>query len=649
MPREEFYSKADFDEITDAAGEFYGGRITIGEAGGVLYWPKAYTINRRINNYVNLPPVETMAQAKDAYIRYLRQFIEFERREIGKGPLMNVESGLVFKYHAEAGIDILCQEMMPGDPHLMTAALRGAARAYGKPWGIHVAMHAYGGVSLPDELWQRRWRMSLLYSYLSGAEFIWPESGHYRAHNRQNGKKFGFNTKEMKRVRRTLRMLHQLSRIHTRPERGPMVSLGVVHGNLDGTPGLWNRYAWGQYGDRKWREGPAERGWRLVDTFHRKEDCFNPYVQGKLDFSGNPPYGQYDVVPVEAPLKIMKRYSCLLFVGWNTMTSEIYEKLKEYVESGGHLVMYLPHLSTHTDRARAIKLFRNGDFRDLFGVRVMGKVKSDVIGVKCLANSSLRAYRFPLWRINTDPRFLGEITAARLQLTTARVISGYDDYYRTTPEELVKRPLLLEKSAGRGKAFLVAAWQYPADEGILPFTEDLLRAVLAGEQGKVRLLSTDRVRYAVYEGRAPGSARAFRVIYLLNTDLNCAASARLWLAGKSTEEISIPCADMRIAYCCGNLLLIPSDARVEMKRWNQTARGCSFEFFSVCDQEMGIHNLSKKKAKIIVNGASASCPAGSRLKVRLPRTVDPSRRKFFDRDFLDEPRVSCGNLYPFPY
>ena len=85
-----------------------------------------------------------------------------------------------------------------------------------------------------------------------------------------------------------------------------MVTLGVVHGNLDGAPGLWNRYVWGQFIGNKWKEGPAERGWRLVDKFHRKEDWPKESVQGEPDFSGNPPYGQYDVVPIEAPLSVLK-------------------------------------------------------------------------------------------------------------------------------------------------------------------------------------------------------------------------------------------------------------------------------------------------------------------------------------------------------
>ena len=637
IPRDEFHSKAEMDEIIDAAGPFYGGRMTLGEVGGVLYWLKTYTLKPGIGEYANLGPVRTVAEARDTYVAYLKRFLQFERREIGKGPLFCVDSCLVFKYLAQAGVDILSLESHPGDPHLMQAALRGAARAYAKPWGTHIAMGSYGGVRV-DELWQKRWKTSLYYCYITGAGFIWPESGHY-TYALGSGQKFGFHSKEMKRVRRTIREGYQFSRVHSRPPVGPRVSLGVVHGNLDGAPGMWNKYVWGQYRGRQWREGPAEAGWQLVDKFHRREDWPKESVQGPVDFSGNPPYGQYDIVPIEASLKHLKSYRCLIFLAWNTMTPAIYKKLKGYVKSGGHLVMYLPHLSTHTDRADDLKLFRGGDFRDLFGVKVLGKGKTDVMGIKCMAKSTLAAYKFPYWRTRTDPRFIGEITPARLKLTTGRVLSGHDDFYYTDPEQVASRPLLVENSLGKGKAFLVAVWQYPGDEGIRPFTEDLIRTVLAGEQGAIRLLASDRVRYAVYDGALPRTRRRYSVVYLLNTDPDHPAPARLWIRRRTTGHFEIPANDLRIAYCCGDLVLIPSDRRVDLRQWTAQKTRHQVELYSVCNQKVEVHNLAARGVLVSINGKSVRLARGARTEVRLPRTVDAARKKFFAVDFLEEPRV----------
>ena len=638
VSRRQFYSREDVDEIVDAAGEYYFGRIAIGEIGGVLYWPKAYTIGRGEKNWESLPPADTVEQAKKTYVDYVRRWLDFERDEIGKGPLMNVDSSLVQKYLHEAGIDIFCLEVMPGDPQLMHAATRGAARAWDKPWGAHIAMQCYGGVRF-DELWNKRWRTAFLYSHLAGAEFIYPESGHYGYGPVGANKAYNFASKEMKRVRGVIRETYQFARIHQRPDNGPRVGVGVVYGNLDGAPGCWNRYAWGQYSDDKWLEGPPERGWRFVDGFHRKQEWARETVQGETDFSGNPPFGQYDLVPIEASVDVLKRYPCLVFLAWNTMTPAIYGKLKEYVRDGGHLVMSLAHLSTHTDRAADLKLYRNGDYHDLFGVKIVGREDRDVRGIKCMADSSLPGYQFPRWRIGTDPRFLGRIAPAKVEVSTARVISGWSDTYHISEEDLAARPILVENTLGKGKAFLTTVWQYPADEGIRPFTEDVLRTVLAGEQGEIRLLSSDRVRYAVYDGKLPGSSKPYNVVYLLNTDPDCAYQARLWVRGRTTAPFDLPANELRLAYVCRDAVLVPESKCVDVKSWKPSKTGHQVRLYSAAEQNIEIHNVGRSKLKVFLNGKAAACEPGTAAVVALARAADPDRKEFFAADFLEEPAV----------
>jgi len=630
----EFYSKKDLEKITTAAGEYYGGRMVIGEAGGVLYWPKAYLIRRRAKCWVNLPAVHDVDEARENYLRYLRQFMEYERT-LGGGPFLNVDSSLVFKYHAEAGIDILCLEMMPGDPYRMTAAIRGAANACCKPWGTHIAC-CYGGVSF-DELWLKRWKTSLLFSYISGSRFIWPESGHLSYMNDQSGKIHGFHHPRVKAVRQILRETYRFSQIHGRPADGPQVTLGVVHGYCDGAPGLWNPYAWGQFHDRAWLSGPAEQGWDLLDLFHRREQWTNPYVQGTNDFSGQPPYGQYNIVPVEADLETLKQYRCLLFLGWNTMTAVIYKKLKAYVASGGHLVMSLPHLGTQTGRTDKLQLFRQGRIADLFGVTITGRARKDVWGIKCMANSSLKSYRFPLWRIKTDPRFLGEFTPAQVRLEGAKVLSGYDNYNDTTREALEKRPFLVEHTVERGKAFLVLANEYPASAGLLPFTKDLIRTVLAGEQGSIRVLAPDGVRYSVYSA-GNGLAR-HEVIYLLNTDPDAGISARLWINGVVTDAFMVPPAEMRVVYRIGSLILVLTEKCARVDELSRKGQKYRLKIFSVSDQEAVMFNLSKKSIVAEINNGWTKLAPGGTTTVRLPRKIESGKEFFYANNFLNEPEI----------
>ncbi|MFC1675782.1 hypothetical protein ACFL3G_01810 [Planctomycetota bacterium] len=631
------YGKAGFDEIISAAGDYYYGRWCIGEIGGVLYWPKAYTIDRKVNSWKNLPRCETVDQAEKAYLDYCKDRLTYERDQASGGTLLNVDSSLVFKHHVAAGIDVLLLEVMPGDPHLMHSAIRGAARAFDKNWGAHIAIQAYGGMSF-DELYQKRWRNSVFYSYISGAGFIYPESGHYKYLNTGRDVNLPFEHKDVRRIRDVVRETWQFAKIHRRPAGGPKVSLGIVYGKYDGTPGLWNPYAWGQYYDDKWKEGPAERGWRLVDKFYRKEDWPKETVQGDMDFSGNPPYGQYDVVPIEASLDVLQKYSSLVFLSWNTMTDEIYEKLKSYVAGGGHLVMFLPQLSTHVDRASDLKLYRGGDFSDLFGVKVTGKGQKSVAGMKCITNSSLESYRFPLWRTKTDPRFIGDYTPANVEVTTGRVISGWSDYYYVTKQEVAARPVLIENSLGKGTAFLVTAWEYPGDEGLNKFAGDILRVVLAGEQGEFRLLGSDRIRYAVYSNKAAGEPE-YNVVYLLNTDPDNNSLCRLWIGGQITNEFTVGSNDLRLAYEKDGVLIIAGDKCVDINSWKVGKGKHDIEMFAARNQTVEIHNVGKSSVTVSINTAQGQCGVGEKLLLPMVKRIDPERAEFFAEDFLVEPAV----------
>ncbi|MEN6643333.1 MAG: hypothetical protein ABFE08_12880 [Armatimonadia bacterium] len=632
LAREECLSREEINSIIAEAGEWYGGRMTIGESGGVLYWPKHYLRRGAEVAFVSLPECETMLEAREAYVEYLKDFIDFERESVSDGPLMNVDSSLVFKYHAEAGIDVFCHEALPGDPHRMQAAIRGAARAYGKPWGTHIAMGWYGGVTV-DKLWMKRWKSSVYHCYLTGSEFIYPESGHLALTEHQTQKRYEPLSEEMREARRILREAYQFSLVHTRPAGGPKVRLGIVYGYGDGAPGLWNPYAWGQTHEEKWLAGAPEAGWELVDGLHRREEWSNYSVQGEVDWSGNPPYGQYDIVPIEAEVEVLKRYGCLVFVGWNTMTEEIYGKLKEYVAGGGRLLMFLPQLREDADRGAKPVLYANGDFSDLFGVRVTGKGTKDVRGVKFLAQSSVPEYRLPVADVQCDPRFLGNFTPAGLEVTTARVLVGHDVLFGAEAEQLARQPVVVENKVGDGLAMLVTLFEYPADEAVVGLTRELLRVVSAGEQGEVRVLGSDRVRWAVYE--APEGAQ---VLYLLNTDPDCAAPVRVWVEGRLSEEFTVPANEMVVAYRLGEVLVVAEDKCVELQRWEGNEGEVELSVYSVRGQALGVHSVGDEARVVKVNGTAVAVGAGEAAEVEIERREAPGGAGYAE-DFLVEPEL----------
>jgi hypothetical protein len=642
VERTDFFSRADLARIAEAAGDYYFGRYAVGEIGGILYWPKDQFRPPRPRAYQALPECGNQQEARDLYVETCRSLIERDRELYGAGPLINVESSLLFKYQAEAGLDKLCLEVMPGDPILMHSAIRGASRAANLPWGVHIAMGWYGGVT-PDRLFEQRWRASLGWSYICGAEFIFPESGHYTYENPYRGISLDFHDETMVRMRRTLRETVQFARIHRRPEGGPKVRLGLLHGNLDGAPGLWNPYAWGQVHSPEWHEGHAERGWRLVETLFRREQWTNPRVQGHTDWSGNPPSGQVDIVPAEADGDVLATYSCLLCPAWNTMTPELYAKLHDYVAGGGRLILFLPQLGTQTGRAEPIRLIHDGDLSDLFGVRITGRADTDVRGVRFLEQPSIPGYSLPVYKELQDPVFLGNFTPATVEMCGARVLAGTARRFTDDAATVRSRPLIVEHRVGRGTAMLVLAWNWPADPALSDLTVDLLRTVAAGEQRALKVAGSDQVRYAVYDLEGSDA----QILYLLNTDPDADACVRIGIGDALSPQIRVPCGKLTPTYVLGDVIVAPGDNRIDMTEWEIADSQVSCRCFTACAQTATIWSATPG-ARVTLNDRTAGTEPDRWVEVTVPRTPDPARPDVFAPDFLDEPDVDYQDA-PLPY
>ena len=619
-------SKADLEEIVAEAGEYFVGRYAVGEAGGMLYWPKSYVIDEGVHAYPNLPPCRNEKEAHDAYIAYLRGQLDFERREICDCPLFDVESSIAFARHAEAGIDGLCLEMLPGDPRLTLAAIRGTARSRMMLWGVHIAMLWYGGFAL-DGLWLRRWRISLYLAFLSGADFIYPESGHLE-YAVAGTKRFRFRSPEMRRTRRELRRLHQLSQVHARPAAGPLTPAAVLLGNCDGHPGIWNPYAWGQYeSGGKWETSDAERGWELFDAVFRKEDIFHENVKGEHNHTGNPPCGQIDVVPPEADLS---RYTLLLLTGYNRMDDVLYEKLAAYVENGGHLVIWLSHFDTAEKRGDPVKLYRNGDLARLCGLRVTGREKEDVTGMKFIRESSFPGYDFPVRAVGRDPYCLGHAVPASVETVDpeSRVLAVFSGDHGDTMENALKHPLLTERRLGKGVVFTVTAFSPPGAPGMRKFAEILLRTALAAHSTELEVISPDTVRWAVYPD---GGGR--KVLYVLNCDPDLPQAVRVRRRGKLSSPILLEPAGFRILYAASGLLVIPSDPLFALR-----GRGERYQADTDA-QDIDLENLSSRSRTCAVNGVEATLAPGERKTVSCPARIPEEKKSFFDPGFLEEPVI----------
>lgn len=506
------YDKEEFQAVLKDAGDLYDGSLFMCEYGGLcFYWPWEYVKGKPNAT----PQTGDVVAARKFVVENLRRQVEEAKERLLPPPLVCIEAaGAASKYLYEAGIDRVDLEVTYDRwTEFHFSAVKGATLAHRKErFGADMAMVWYGGNN-HDELWFRRWRVSLYHAWLRGADPVYAEHGimDYKA----LGKSLDADSPEVARFRRELADFAAFAAKTPRPVGFPLAKIAFVHGYFDsfsrGEP-----YVWGQReGDAAIPIGAAEHSWKLFESVYRKNTWQFPYRVGDADFSGNPPYGQADVVPMEAPLDILSRYDALIFLGWNTLAPEYYEKLKDYVHAGGHVLCTLAHLDTRINRNTAPVLFNGGDFNDLFGVRVRPGSRDWESGVKFLRNPSGTSYRFPLWTENSDPKYGdGPLTLADVEAGTAEMIAGASGTFLGEVESIERSPVLTANAFGNGRAFLVHTLEHPGHPSLSRLYADLIGFFAAAHQDdSLRVEAADTVRYAVYEDGGN------KTLFLLNTDL----------------------------------------------------------------------------------------------------------------------------------
>lgn len=626
--------KKTLEELIPLAGEYFLGRYAIGEAGGILYWPKFYTIDYAVNAYGNMPPADNDAQAHKNYVEYLKKELEFERKEVCDCKLFNVDSSVVFATHTEAGIDGQCLEMMPGDPLITLSAVRGAAKAANQSWGVHIAQKYYGGLHC-DQMYMNRWRASLWLSFMAGAQFIYPECGHFK-YDIADEPPRGFNDPLIRQFRAEMRELYRFTKIHRRPAGFPLSPLAIVRGDDDGHPGIWNPYAWGVYNSgSQWELSDADKAWEMYYTFYTRCPLFAQFNTGEYDISGNPPAGQLDMLPAKGDFST---YKTLVFLGTNRMDEELYAKLIRFVKDGGHLIIALSHFDNSPVRGGEMRYFRDGKIRELCGFNIAGIGESDVYGISVYRQSSDSRYDMPSKAVWRDPNFNGRITAVkiadRLEEKTT-IIAGLRSSARqkASVEDFDQKPLLIEHRLGKGLVFTITAAEAPGSYGLREFVNNLLWASLRVNRPEVDFITGDRIRYAVYEDNG---AQKF---YLYNSDPDLSSGIRLLYRGKKYGEINLPANGFKAGYISDGLIFIPEDPLWEVEK----VRADEYRFITR-SQSVTVVNPADSPREVTLNQIKVHLAAAGSYQVTIPEDIPADKAEFFAPEFMVEPDIDMNNL-----
>lgn len=521
-------------KIKEIAGNYFLGDM-LGETGSsyACKLPGYYGTGRQV---MPAQDAADMQQAKDAYLATVEGFAD-TAKWLGLPHIASVEATMLNNYNMEVGVDLPFTETPCANPELVLSALRGAARSINAPlWGTYIAHEWYAGMRHFDELKRKRFEMVYKYCYLAGSQLFCLESGISKIQS------YGVDLPDDNEIARAnsevvYRLFDKFTK-DQRPAGGPRARVALVQGNLDSYSGGWGGgYAWSQFKD-EWAYGDAEHAWKIVKEINKKRDWFEPdcYEQKGLDTSAGAPEGTFDVIPANTSLEAMQRYEALVFVGWNTMTDELYQKLVAYVKNGGKLLITAAHLNTNSERNGKKKYPNGGDLSELLGCKLTGKETYTGLGHRFVSESAVPGMCYPFPNLKpADPIYsCGNVHYAETEITDGTVCAMLSDSF--LHNEVPLTSTVIEHTLGKGHVVFLTSIDYAGNEAVYPLYRFLVRELLRAVGDTPRVLASSEVRYACY---------ADDVIYLLNTSYDMPATAVIEPLSKAPETILLAPMELR--------------------------------------------------------------------------------------------------------
>ena len=520
-------------EVLQKNADIMDGTLVLGEFGGVNFaWPA--TSARK--GTASMPAVSTYSEA-DAWIRNrvksqtdYADSIGLPRPYTSIGPEFGAYSHLL-----RSGLDRIDVEMCFGDEtERRYAAVIGASKAFGKErFGVDNAILWYGGEQC-DELWFQRYRTSWYHAYLRGANPIYAEHGimDYNAY----GEKLDTDHPRVVRFRKILGDFASWVSKNPRPEGFPRAAVAFVQGRMDGYVGGWQTHKWGQRMNDAFRIGDDERAWKLVDQCYQKEDWCIRDMNGDTNFSGNPPLGTVNVVPYDIPAEELSKYKVLVFLGYNAMDDELYNKLVDYVSKGGILLMAARHLDTADSPLEAFKPYNGGDWTELTGLQVLPGSRKMRYGVKFIDNPSC-GWKLHQYGTACDPWFTdGGFMMPNLQNYGADTLAvGAVSMWEKKFDK--EECLLFEHKIGNGTVVFCPSISPVGSPELYPLYQYLVRRAMEAVDVYPKVECSDMVRWSCYED---GS------VLLLNTEYNLQQEVIVHQSSSMSRRVKLAPGELKI-------------------------------------------------------------------------------------------------------
>ena len=463
--------------------------------------------------------VKTYSEANAHVKRVIGSYFSFVRENDLPGPFYATEPNFgmyafLFRY---GDYSRLCCELIYGrETERRFAGIVGATRAFGKDGYLCDVATAWYGGKQHDAQWRSRCRASFYMAFLRGADHVYAEHGIMDW--KSLGDNFDGNHPLPKFYRSVVAELAAYAQANPRPDGLPETAIAAVQGRLDGFVGNWQTHQWGIRDNPRFLLGDPDRAWSIFDGLYRRSSWECRDGQGDVDYSGNPPLGMAEILPYDAPDKVLAGKSLLFFLGRNVMDDALYAKLVAYVRQGGRLLICASHLNTADEPDAPFKPYRDGDWSELLGVRCKPGEARMRFGIKFTENPPC-GMKVNLFGRVMDPFFTdGGWNMPVLERCGAQVLAvdscRFADYSLDT-----LKPVIFWNRIGKGCVVFVSSLDSPGAPGTRPLYEYLLARLVESVDVWPKVECSDRVRFSVYGGR--------KTVYLLNTEVNLSQEIRV--------------------------------------------------------------------------------------------------------------------------
>ena len=515
----------------------------------------------------------TMRTAHEAYVAFRKGLLALVKERDPATSVVDMITVLCHSHSYAAGSDLCSAQLNKMHNVLLLADARGAARAYRRPvWGTYIAEGAHKHPEGDDTL--RMWWLSIYLAYITGSSFVNDEESLLRNYHERL---YSLGDRFPRRRQEILREFHRFVRSH--PRRGqPRVKQALLVGRFacdladgladsrrQGIPPMVWRFCGAN--TPEWRPSTPEYGLRYLDVFFPGV-WLHTLVQSpqrvRRWYSGTP-YGELELIPIEAPAEVWSDFRLLMLLGWNTADEQTYPRMAQYVKGGGTLFLSIPHLTTNESRKfllgdlEPLNLLRNGDFADLLGLRARGKAERlsavRVLGARDNPLTAGKVYRFAAEDgPSVQPRH-PPVCREAVDLAGAEVLAC---------DEATGEPVVARHRVGRGVVYVLLTHEYPGNSFLAPLMTDLIHGLAGQAEAPVELEDSSGDVYYTVRQELDSEVRT---VHLLNTDWTEARSRRVCRLRLDSEWLPLTVEEGRLSTVVSTpqLTVMVADPRVHVE------------------------------------------------------------------------------------